>query len=244
MIHGRLESSFASFSFLLLIFFSLFLINLPIVNAVDFYITNPWEATKWKAGTTVSITWKLYTNTGPQINGINLDLLDGPDLSARVLQNIAFSLSTDATSFSWSILPETPSSSHVFIRITGTGADPIYRFSHRFEIYGGGEEWSSSSNITRFMDPSIATRAVSKSVNILPSITSFPQVISLWKDGDNDDSPITTTIEGINGSKGSGGALANGHDNLSSREKSQLSFMRKILTLSITLGITLAIMLI
>lgn len=215
MIH-RHYSSFLPFQFLpfsySIILFTFFIIlsifYFQFVNGADFYITNPWEATKWKAGTTVTITWKLYPSVNSVINGINLDLLDGPDLSARVLQNIAFSLPIDSTSFSWNILPDLPSSSHVFIRITGTGPEPVYRFSHRFEIYGGGSEWNEASNITKFMDPHLATEIVSQPLNIFSSITKLPPVVTLW----NADGEAISTETLISTSKKTGNILGNEQD--------------------------------
>lgn len=170
-----------------------FCLLLPVLlcaaGAMDFYIRHPWEATRWKAGDTVTISWTLLDG-GPVTGSINIDLMDGADENADVLQNIAADLPASATSYAWRILPETTNSDRVFVRLTGTGTLPIYRYSHRFTIYGGQPPVSSTS-LHSFMDPHFAIPTAS-SINppIQQTITSFPPVVSLQTDW---DSPATSS---------------------------------------------------
>lgn len=120
---------------------------LGFVMAHDFYITQPWAETKWKAGETVKITWKLYKEVGPEAYAVNIDLMDGEDMTANFLQNIASELDPDSTSFDWTIPASCASGEGLFIRITGKGEVPNYRFSHRFTVVGGEKPAETMSAI-------------------------------------------------------------------------------------------------
>jgi len=145
--------------------------------AHDFYITQPWAETRWKAGQIVRITWKLYTDVGPEASGINIDLMDGEDLSANFLLNIAHNLRPDSTSFEWAIPMTVNSDEGLFVRITGLGEVANYRFSHRFSISGG-----EAPAVTVTVIPKEPTVNVDELVRKLPpgsKHTGLPPVVSL-----------------------------------------------------------------
>lgn len=146
------------------------------IFATDFYITEPWAETVWKAGCTVKITWKVYPDVGPEASGINLDLMDGDDLNANFLLNIAHNLRPSATCYEWTIPMTVSSSNGVFIRITGLGEVPNYRFSHRFEIVGG-----EAPAVTVVVIPAAPTVDVDSLLNAMPRVTTtgFAPVVSL-----------------------------------------------------------------
>lgn len=155
-----------------------FLLCISSVLGTDFYITQPWAETKWKAGETVTISWKLYTDVGPEAIGINLDLMDGEDLSANFLLNIASNLRADTTSYQWTIPKTVNSGDGLFVRITGMGSVPNYRFSHRFSIVGGE---GGAATVT-VVAPIGSTVDVNALVNQLPrgsKNTVIPPVVSL-----------------------------------------------------------------
>ncbi len=132
----------------------------------DFYITQPWAETKWKAGDTVKINWKLSQNIGPEAIGVNIDLMDGDDMSANFLLNIAHNLPVESNEFEWTIPKTVSSSDGVFIRITGVGEVPNYRFSHRFAITDG-----EGPGLTMTAIPPVGpTLNVSELVRSLPTI--------------------------------------------------------------------------
>lgn len=155
-----------------------FLLCISSVLGTDFYITQPWAETKWKAGETVTISWKLYTDVGPEAIGINLDLMDGEDLSANFLLNIASNLKADTSSFQWTIPKTVNSGDGLFVRITGLGSIPNYRFSHRFSI-SGGEGGAATVTVIAPIGQTVDVNAL---VNQLPpgsKNTVIPPVVSL-----------------------------------------------------------------
>lgn len=163
------------------------------VLGTDFYITQPWAETKWKAGETVKITWKLYTDVGPEASGINLDLMDGEDLSANFLLNIANNLHPSSNSFEWTIPKTVNSDEGLFVRITGIGEVANYRFSHRFTIAGGEEPGKTMTAIP----PVGPTVDVDSLIRQLPSgkkPNKIPPPVSLI---DPDAVEVTTTTVSV-----------------------------------------------
>jgi hypothetical protein len=148
------------------------------VVGTDFYITQPWAETKWKAGETVKISWKLYTDVGPEAIGINLDLMDGEDLSANFLLNIASSLKVDTTSYEWTIPNTVNSGDGLFVRITGIGSVPNYRFSHRFSIIGG-EAGAATVTVIAPIGPTVDVNALVSALPRGSNKTAIPPVVSL-----------------------------------------------------------------
>ena len=165
---------------------------LSLAGATDFYITQPWAETKWKAGDTVHITWKVYQDVGPQATSVILDLMDGDDNAANFLLNIATNLSPEANSFEWAIPKTISSSNGVFIRITGQGEVPNYRFSHRFVISDGEAPGVTMSAVP----PAFGWVDVSSLVRALPTgkpNTVIPPAVSLI-DPDAVETVVTSTI--------------------------------------------------
>lgn len=104
--------------------------------ATDFYITSPYDSVAWRAGKPAKITWDIIPG-GPEISSINVDLMDGDDNNAHVIQPIASGISPGATSCEWVVPDKFPSTGTVFIRVRGQGGDSdVHRFSHRFAIQG------------------------------------------------------------------------------------------------------------
>jgi hypothetical protein len=106
------------------------------VSATDFYITSPHSVVSWKAGQQARVTWNILPG-GTDVSSVNVDLMDGDDKNAHVLMPIASGLSPQATSVDWTVPADFPSTNTVFIRVLGKGgADPVYRYSHRFAVQG------------------------------------------------------------------------------------------------------------
>lgn len=144
----------------------------------DFYITQPWAETKWKAGDTVKITWKLYPEVGPEASGINLDLMDGEDLSANFLLNIANKLHPSCTHFEWTIPRTVNSGDGLFVRITGLGEVPNYRFSHRFTIVGG-EDSARTMSVIPPVAPTVDVNGLVRDLPPVSKPTGIPPPVSL-----------------------------------------------------------------
>lgn len=118
-----------------------------IAQAVDFYITSPWEKIIWKAGDTIQIAWNLLPG-GSDITGINLDLMDGNNEKANYISNIAAGLDPNTKFFNWEVPLTVQNSEHYYIRISGIGAQPIYRYSNKFMLWGGeGSSISINSSL-------------------------------------------------------------------------------------------------
>lgn len=144
-------------------------LTLTTVFATDFYITNPYAVTKWQQDETVKITWNLLPG-GEEISSISIDLMDGDDINASVIMNIASYIPKDSTCFDWYIPCNLQPSNTYFIRLTGNGKTPIYRFSHRFSIEKGCKWHSSSSTSNSSTSSSSSTRLSSTSTQF--SVTS------------------------------------------------------------------------
>lgn len=157
------------------------LATLGFALAHDFYITQPWAETSWKAGETVTITWKLYQNVGPEAGGINIDLMDGDDLAANLLLNVAANLRPESVSYDWTIPKSVSSSDRVFIRITGMGEVANYRFSHRFTITEGEGPGITASIAPTLLPPVNVSELVRAmpTVSKLRSIPPFPKLPDL-----------------------------------------------------------------
>jgi hypothetical protein len=107
--------------------------------ATDFYITSPYDLVSWKAGRSATISWDIVSG-GPHVSTISVDLMDGNDSEAHVIQNIATGLSPDTTSVQWKVPQNFPSMNTAFLRVRGEGGKKsVQRFSHRFEIFGSSK---------------------------------------------------------------------------------------------------------
>lgn len=180
---------------------------IQLVMGTDFYITQPWAETVWEAGKTVKISWKVYENVGPEASGINVDLMDGDDMSANFLLNIANNLGPQESCFDWTIPKFVSSSDKVFIRITGLGEVPNYRFSHRFKIVGG-----EGPGVTVVAMPPSSTIDVSALVGQLPTArrSGFPAVVSLIDPNMVQTDSVTTTTISITGGQANRDRLDSG----------------------------------
>lgn len=167
------------------------------IVATDFYITQPWGETVWCAGTTVKITWKVYPDVGPEACGINIDLMDGDDMAANFLLNIAHNIPVSSTCYEWYIPKTVSSSDRVFIRLTGIGAVPNYRFSHRFTITGG-----EGPGVTVIAIPGGTTIDVNSLISQLPPAskpTGYPAVVTLIDPNMSvTETTVTITSSGAN----------------------------------------------
>jgi hypothetical protein len=146
----------------------------------DFYITNPYSVSKWRQNDNVKISWNIIPG-GHDIESVNIDLMDGDDDNASLIANIGSSISASQTSFDWYIPFTVNSSNTYFIRLTGNGPNPVYRFSHRFSIEGNGK-WapkitSSSTNSTptkltsKFSEFSLSTINSVETLSIITTTT-------------------------------------------------------------------------
>lgn len=106
------------------------------VVATDFYVTSPYDSVSWRTGKPAKITWDIIPG-GPEVSSVSVDLMDGDDNNAHVLQPIASGLSPSETSCEWVVPEGFPATNTVFIRVRGQGAtSDVHRFSHRFAIQG------------------------------------------------------------------------------------------------------------
>ena len=161
-------------SMMLAAFLLLFLLNHQI-KAADFYITTPWELTLFTAGQKQPIAWNILPR-GPEIYGINIDLMDGDDEAANYLANIASNLPPDTVAYEWDVPKTIQNSDRVFVRITGiTGGEPIYRYSHRFMITGGEGQMISVTGAVSLAPPPSVVQLRTR----VTSATTYGAVVSL-----------------------------------------------------------------
>lgn len=119
----------------------------------DYYITSPYDAVVWKAGKDVTITWNIERGGYPA-DSITVELMDGPDNGAQVIQTLATGLPVTSKSFTWTVPADFKTNNHVFVRLTGvnladkTGWQSVMRYSHRFTIIGGEGVESTTSKKT------------------------------------------------------------------------------------------------
>lgn len=117
-------------------------------SCIDFYITSPYDVISWNAGEKAMVTWNILPG-GPNVQGINVDLMDGDETTANVVSNIASNLPPSATSASWEVPMSIQPGRSYFVRVSSNDPNAyIYRFSHKFAIVGGkvcSKSTSSSS---------------------------------------------------------------------------------------------------
>lgn len=118
------------------IYIFLLVLCLGFASAIDFYITSPYSATRWTAGSVAKITWNILEG-GAKVDSVNVDLMDGDDNNASVIASLASGVDPGQNYIYWAIPDNFVPTSSVFIRVSGVGSGAtVYRFSHRFAVGG------------------------------------------------------------------------------------------------------------
>lgn len=131
------------------IYFLLLVLSLGPASAIDFYITSPYSATRWTAGSVAKITWNILEG-GSKVDSVNVDLMDGDDSNANVIASLANGVDPGQNHIYWTIPENFAASSSVFIRVSGVGnGTTAYRFSHRFAIESPSAAQKESASVSK-----------------------------------------------------------------------------------------------
>lgn len=150
-------------------------LTLSIAQAIDFYITSPYDQIKWIIGHKETVTWNILPG-GEEVRAINVDLMDGDDNLANVVAEIAKNLPPSATSATWEVPFSIKPGATYFIRVSGNDATlRVQRFSHRFTILAGkhcSSSTTSSINSTTTSAASLSTTSVTSTTKTEPTSTA------------------------------------------------------------------------
>lgn len=163
------------------------------VLATDFYITSPYDSVSWKAGKPAKITWDIIPG-GPEVSSVSVDLMDGDDNNAHVLQPIASGLSPSETSYEWVVPESFPATNTVFIRVRGHGTtSDVYRFSHRFSIQGD----TAAPQKPQKSEPSQKPSWASETTASLPTLTTTQQTSQVSTGTKTASEPTASTTSNL-----------------------------------------------
>ena len=160
-------------------------------GAIDYYITSPYDAISWTIGKEATVTWNILPG-GPVIESINVDLMDGNDMSANVVCNIATGLPPSATSATWVVPNNLMPGKTYFVRIASPSLS-VQRYSHRFSIVG---TCSIISSVTPVSSRTSQTSSSSIGTSFSTSAKSSSSLTKTITDDEPNTSLLPRTKEG------------------------------------------------
>lgn len=115
-------------------------------HCTDVYITSPYDVISWVIGKQETVTWNILPG-GPAIDAFNVDLMDGQEISANVVCNIARGLPITSTSATWVVPDSIAPGKNYFVRVSSPDL-ALQRYSHRFAINGVQCTTKSTTSVT------------------------------------------------------------------------------------------------
>lgn len=161
---------------------------LGIVACTDVYITSPYDIIVWKLGKQETVTWNILPG-GPVIEALDVDLMDGEEISANVICNIARGLPITATSATWVVPNTLAPGKNYFVRVSSPNL-ALQRFSHRFTIDGAQCSTKTSSSSSAASSSASATSKASQSTGATGTASKGTATSS----GASSEATVTRTV--------------------------------------------------